>query len=101
MEQQVQGSRTRRTRQQIEDILQEFHAEGCTAKQFCERRQLSRPTFDKWMSRQKKQSSTSNRSSSFSRIKVPPGVEKGLFAEVGSVKIYHPVTAAYLKELMS
>jgi hypothetical protein len=39
----------------------------------------------------------------FTRLQINPSLpvtNQGLFAEVGSIKIYQPVAAAYLKELL-
>jgi hypothetical protein len=36
----------------------------------------------------------------FAPVEIVPAAINGLFAQVGNIKIYQPVSAAYLKELL-
>ncbi len=45
--------RSRRTHQQIADVLADFSKAGLTVKEFCELHQISRGTFHKWQSKLK------------------------------------------------
>lgn len=101
MEQQYERiRRNRKTPEQIADILNKFAESGSTVKQFCEDHQIVAGTFHKWQNRVKIKSSKKLVHAGFAQIQVNPLVNS-LFAEVKGLRIYQPVSAAYLKELLA
>ena len=100
MEQQTKKiRRTRKTPEQITDILTKFRESGSTVKQFCEDHHIVPGTFHKWQSRVQGKSLKKEIKPGFAQIRVNPS--SGLFAEVKGILIYQPVSAAYLKELLA
>ena len=98
MEQSFQ--RTRRTRQQIDELLVEFSKAGCTVKEFCEARQISKAAFDRWQSGLNYKTSSGEKTGSFAEVVIDSTSVSSLFAEVNGIRIYRQVTAGYLKELL-
>jgi hypothetical protein len=92
--------RIRKTQEQIADILKKFAESGSTVKQFCEDHQIVAGTFHKWQSRVKGKSLKKQIKPGFAQIQVNPSFDS-LFAEVKGIRIYQPVSAAYLKELLA
>ena len=80
----------------IANLLQEQSRSGQSIKSFCADRGIAEGTFHNW---RHKQSGQVDASSGFTRVQILP--EPGLFAVVGGIKIYQPVSAAYLKELLA
>ncbi|MGZ5218443.1 MAG: IS66 family insertion sequence element accessory protein TnpA [Chitinophagaceae bacterium] len=97
MEQSI--TRTRRTRQQIDELLVEFSKAGCTVKEFCEARQISKAAFHRWQSGLNYKSSSREKEGGFAEMVIDSSVSS-LFAEVNGIRIYRQVTAGYLKELL-
>jgi len=96
------SSRRRGSKQQIQDLLNEFEKSNLTAKDFCKEHHISRPNFHKWKSRYRSKSTSRQKASGFTTldlVDVTP-VSAGLFAEVKGIKIYQPVSASFLKELL-
>lgn len=107
MEQHIPSPRIRRTRRQIRDLLAEFSQADCTVKEFCSAHHIKPATFHKWQARFKnarrpagKAIAKKNRRG-FSELQVVSSLPHALFAEVSGIRIYQPVTAAYLKELLA
>ena len=101
MEQQTEKlRRTRKTQEQIADILKKFAESGSTVKQFCEDHQIVPGTFHKWQSRVRGKSSRKAIKAGFAPV-VIDSLSLGLFAEVKGIRLYQPVSAAYLKELLA
>ncbi len=103
MEQAIQiNARTRRSKQQIQDLLHEFEKTGTTVKDFCKLHNISTGNFHKWKSRYKVAPLKKNKGSGFAKLDVVETsfVVPGLFAEVKEIKIYQPVSASFLKELL-
>ena len=92
--------RTRKTQEQIADILKKFTSSGSTVKQFCKEQQIVPGTFHKWQSRRKGKALKKTSGAGFAQIQVNPPV-CNLFAEVKGIRIYQPVSVAYLKELLA
>ncbi|MGZ8523166.1 MAG: IS66 family insertion sequence element accessory protein TnpA [Chitinophagaceae bacterium] len=90
---------TRRTRQQIDELLVEFSKAGCTVKEFCEARQISKAAFHRWQSGLNYKSSSREKEGGFAEVVIDSSVSS-LFAEVNGIRIYRQVTAGYLKELL-
>ena len=92
--------RPRKTQEQIAEILKKFTSSGSTVKQFCKEQQIVPGTFHKWQSRRKGTALKKSVGAGFAQIQVNPPVGN-LFAEVKGIRIYQPVSAAYLKELQA
>jgi hypothetical protein len=92
--------RTRKTREQIADLLRKFAESGSTVKQFCQDHQIVPGTFHKWQSRIKGKDLKKEIKSGFAQVQVNSSFTS-LFAEVKGIRIYQPVSAAYLKELLA
>jgi hypothetical protein len=93
----IRKPRIFRSKAEILKILQEQAQSGQNVKSFCTAQCIASGTFHRW--RQQYASRVDVRSSGFAPVHILP--EAGLFATVGSIRIYQPVSAAYLKELMS
>lgn len=94
-------TRTRRTQQQILELLAEFDKGNFTVKEFCRLKGLSDGVFHKWKSRVRSNISQKEKPTSFAKILVQPVPSDQLFAEVNGIRFYQAVTPAYLKELVS
>jgi hypothetical protein len=92
--------RIRKTQEQIADILKKFAESGSTVKQFCEDHQIVPGTFHKWQNRVKGKRLKKEIKAGFAQIQVNPSFGS-LFAEVKGIRIYQPVSAAFLKELLA
>jgi hypothetical protein len=101
MEQPIQHSkRARRSKKQILDLLHEFEKSGKTIADYCKLHNISTGNFRKWKSRYKINSTTSNRKYGFAKLNVSASTSSALFAEVNGIRIYQPVSASFLKELL-
>ena len=87
--------RTRRSQAEILRLLSEFSKANVSVKEFCITHNISKASFHKWQSRHKRKEPMRG----FVPLEVRSSV--ALFAEVKGIKIYQPVTAAYLKELLA
>lgn len=91
--------RPRRTIQQISALLAEYKSSGLTITEFCERHQIHKSNFYKWVSRyEQKSNSKKVHRSAFAKVQVTSS-ENFLFAEVNGIRIYQAVAASYIKEL--
>lgn len=89
-----------RSKQEIKLLLKEHAQSGQSVKVFCAGLAIAEGTFYHW----KKKFSKSNgmtEKAGFAPIEIVPSACNTLFAEVGNIKIYQPVSAAYLKELLA
>ena len=101
MERSIQiSTRTRRSKQQIQDLLQEFERSKSTVTDFCKLHNISAGSFHKWKSRYRVNSVTLNRKSGFAKLNVSASTSSALFAEVNGIRIHQPVSASFLKELL-
>lgn len=89
-----------RSKQEIELLLMEHAQSGQSVKTFCAGLPIAEGTFYYWKKKFSKCSGTTGKSG-FSPIEIVPSACNMLFAEVGNIKIYQPVSAAYLKELLA
>lgn len=92
--------RTRRTQQQIRDLLAEFDKGSYTVKEFCQLKGLSQGVFHKWKSRWRNIVFQKDKSTGFAKVIVQPTPAGQIFAEVNGVRFYQAVSASYLKELI-
>lgn len=86
-----------RTKAAIQQLLQEQSQSGQSVKSFCAAHGIADGTFHRWRNHHGAGEGTSIKG--FATLQI--AAEPGLFASVGSIKIYQPVSAAYLKELLS
>ncbi|GAC1427441.1 MAG: hypothetical protein NVSMB67_30990 [Flavisolibacter sp.] len=104
MDQQPNTSiRHRLNRKQIEHLLSLQAKSNCTIKDFCNEHNLSTANFHNWKRRYKNVARVNQSAPGFAPIKVTPTSPTnlyGLFAEVGGISIYQPVSASFLKELI-
>ena len=95
--------RHRRSRQQIEELLNLFANSKVTVKDFCKQQGISRANFHKWKSRYKSKPDGKEKTTGFARVDVVDlsSISQRLFAEVNGIKIYQAVSASFLKELLA
>lgn len=86
-----------RSRAEILALLEEQQQSGLKVKAFCLERSIPEGSFHNWKKRYEKKEQP-EKTEAFSPIEVTPSFSS-LFAEVNGIKLYQPVTAAYLKEL--
>ena len=93
----------RRTRQEITQLLREFDkSQGMTAKDFCQKHQITEGAFYSARKRQASKKGDSGKPG-FIALQPPAGKERSgvLFAEVKGIKLFQAVPAEYLKTLAS
>lgn len=79
----------------IVELLVEQSQSGQNIKSFCSAHGIAEGTFHNW---KHKYGGHAEARTGFAKLQIIP--EPGLFAMVGGIKIYQPVSAAYLKELL-
>jgi hypothetical protein len=92
--------RVRRTIRQIIDLLKEFEKGNISAVDFCRQHNISKGTFYKWQSRYRNNLERKTKKPGFADVRIIPSSSATLFAEVNGIKIFQPVAASYLKELL-
>lgn len=93
----TRSSRIFRSREEILQLLSKQSDSGLSVRQFCQEHAITEGSFHYWKRRYNK-AEVRDAKSAFTRIDVSAGVSV-LFAQVGGIKIYQPVSADYLKEL--
>jgi hypothetical protein len=110
MEQTIQGqnpSQVKRSEQEITTLLEKYNANpGMTVKAFCQLNGIREWAFYAWRKRYRPMPSKDLKSGGFLTVEVtnssvPANEAIGLFAEVGRIRLYQPVSADYLKMLAS
>jgi hypothetical protein len=89
-----------RKKSTILSLLQEQQQSGLSIQAFCVRHSIPSGSFHNW----KRRYSPDDRriaGQSFTPLQIQPAASQQLFAEVGCIKLYQPVSAGYLKELAS
>ena len=94
------NSKVFRSKQEIARLLNEHAQSGLSVKAFCAGLPIAEGTFYHWKKKFSKDIGAAGKPG-FAPIEIVPSAVNGLFAEVGSIKIYQPVSAAYLKELLA
>lgn len=93
--------RRRRSNGEILILLNEFEKAGVSVKEFCILHGISKAAFHKWQSRYKTKRQQKYKPGGFAELHITPSTAtEVLFAEVKGIRIYQPVTAFYLKELL-
>lgn len=90
--------RKRRTRAEITAVLADYRSSKLTVAEFCASREIHPPTFGTWLGRYKQFKKAPSPAFAAIQVTSPPG--SSLFAEVNGVKLYQPVSAAFIKLLM-
>lgn len=93
---QEKASRKFRGKAAILKLLQQQVQSGQSIKSFCTGHGIAEGTFHNWKHRYSQV--VANEPGNFTPLHIVP--EPGLFAIVGNIRIYQPVSAAYLKELL-
>jgi hypothetical protein len=96
-EKKAKAARKYRGKAAILKLLQEQIQSGQNIKSFCAEHGIAEGTFHNW--KQRYGGGEIPASTGFATFQLMP--DPGLFAMVGGIKIYQPVSAAYLKELLS
>ena len=92
--------RSRRTRAQRESLLAEFSKSNVSVKQFCQAHCINTGTFHKWQARDKSRVLPEADNPGFASVSVESR-SPGLSAEVKGIRLYQPVSAMFLKELLA
>ena len=88
-----------RGKEVILDLLHQQEQSGLSVRAFCQARSLPEGNFRKWKNRYLT-NELASRQPGFTRVDVSSS-PSSLFAEVNGIRIFQPVSAAYLKELVS
>ena len=88
-----------RGKEVILDLLHEQEQSGLTVRAFCQSRSLPEGNFRKWKNRYLT-NDPGSRKPGFTLVEVSKS-PSSLFAEVNGIRIFQPVSATYLKELIS
>ena len=94
-------SGVQRSKEEIISILEECKKSKLKVKEFVKTKGIHEATYYNW--RNKYGGKVRKERSGFARIKISPSPATQtatLFAEVGTIKIYHYVPSSYLKELI-
>jgi hypothetical protein len=97
-------TRQRRNKEEVMGLLHAFEKSNSTIKEFCNERNISYGNFQKWRSRYGSKAAEKKASTPFVKVDIVSTVKEplpGLFAEVRGIKLYQPVSAAFLKELLA
>ena len=102
-------SHLRRSKKQIIKLLKDYQSnEGLTIVEFCKLHDINKSNFYNWQKRYGYGSKKpgNNKPKSFVPVKLVPSAEASvstpiLFAEVKGIRLYHVVSAEYLKALVS
>ena len=90
----------RRTREQMKELKNEFEQTDLTVHSFSRLHNISTAILYRWKNAYQ---NGGGKSSGFARVDLsssPPCALPGLFAEVRGIRIYQPVSASFLKELL-
>lgn len=91
-----------RGKETILAILNDYKRSNLSVKAFCDANNIASASFHNWKKKYRGSDSSRAAQPGFTTLRITPSAPvSGLFAEVNSIKIYQPVTAAYLKELLA
>ncbi len=100
----VKKVRVFRDKETILGILGQYEGSNLSIKEFCIENNIAPASFHNWKKKYNGSRSRGATQPGFTTLGVRPSAAvagPGLFAEVNSIKIYQPVSAAYLKELLT
>ena len=95
-------SGVQRSKEEIISLLEECRKSGKSVKEFAKINGIHEATYYNWRNKYVGKQGKEKRAG-FAKLKINPTPATHtsvLFAEVRGIKIYQPVAAAYLKELM-
>ena len=82
-------------------LLALFEKQPCSVEEFCTSNNISKVTFHKWRSRYAATHRTNNAFGGFATFHYEANSDTPmLFAEVNGIRIYQPVAASFLKDLL-
>lgn len=84
----------------ILELLREQPRSGLSIQAFCLQHSIPPGSFHNWK-RRYDVTAEQGPGQSFTQLQVKTPAPQQLFAEVGSIKLYQPVSAGFLKELTS
>lgn len=87
----------RKTEQEIMKLMDVFSKSDVSIRSFCEANNVTTSSFHYWKKKYRRSAEDSRGKTGFSTLEI--STSAALFAEVGNIKIYQPVSAAYLREL--
>lgn len=100
----VKKVRIFRDKETIFGILGQYERSHLSIKEFCLENNIAPASFHNWKKKYSGSRSSRATQPGFATLRVTPSAAvagPGLFAEINSLKIYQPVSAAYLKELLT
>ena len=98
----AKSSGVQRSKKEIILLLEECRKSGMSVKEFAKTKGIHEATYYNWRNKYLGKRGKEKRAG-FAKLKINPTPATHtsvLFAEVRGIKIYQPVAAAYLKELM-
>lgn len=93
-----------RNQEHILSVLDEYKKSKLSIKAFCIEKDIASATFHNWKKKYNNHKLQPGKPKGFASLRITPSVGVSvpvIFAEVRGIKIYQPVTACYLKELLS
>lgn len=96
-------SGVQRSKEEIISLLEEFRKSKVSVKEFTKLKGIHEATYYNWRNKYGGKQGKQKVQTGFAAIKIDPSPvahTAALFAEVKGLKIYQPVSAAYLKELL-
>ena len=99
----VKKIRIFRSEEKILNILSEYRKSDLSIKAFCIENSIASATFHNWKKKYSKRTVKPGKQTGFTALQIAPSaiVAPALFAEVKGIKIYQPVDAVYLKDLLA
>ena len=96
---QLRTATKRRTRAQMQELKESFEKSNLAVHSFSRLHNISTAILYRWKNAYQ---NGGGKSSGFARVTITPSQHgaQGLFAEVGGIRIYQPVSASFLKELL-
>ena len=99
----VKQIRVQRSKEEIISMLEQCRDSRMSVKEFVKLKGIHEATYYNWRNKYGSKVIKQNSRSGFSELKIKPSPlmhAAALFAEFRGLKIYQPVSAAYLKELI-
>lgn len=94
-------SRQFRSKSVILDLLRAHRQSGLSIQAFCVEKNIATGNFHRWKKQYCLEAIAAPAIGGFSSLQIEQGPTGRLFAEVKGIRLYQPVSAAYLKELVS
>ena len=94
----------KRSKSEIISLLEECSKSGVSVKEFVRTKGIHEATYYGWRNKYGSKPVKRRKKTGFAAVKIlssPVAQSAALFAEFNGIRIYQPVTAAYLKELLA